>query len=278
MSEPNMKTYPNIAQSFGIAGILILGMILFLPVYMLKKLIGYEAMFLIYYLLAVGLSFYIIGLIKKKKTGNNSFNFAVENKWLIPFVIIAMIFLYCGIISPISALISMIGSTNVTDMDYGQLPGIFHLLQSVIAAPILEELIFRGIILDGLLKKYSPTKSILISSLIFGLIHLDRYEFVTALLMGIFIGWVYCRTRSLTFSIIIHAVANIGSILMHYFINPDSLKDNILLGMYGGITNLKIAVVGSVFILVFCIYLMEKEFNKKTPEMAALPADADLQS
>ena len=276
MSEPNMKTYPNIAQSFGIAGILILGMIIFLPVNMLKKLIGYDAMFLIYYLLAVGLSFYIVGLIKKKKTGNNSFNFTIENKRIIPFVIVGIIFLYCGIISPINALISLTESTKVTYLDYGKLPGIFTLLQSLIAAPILEELIFRGIILDGLLKKYSPTKSILISSLIFGLIHLDRFQFVTALLMGIFIGWVYYRSRSLTLSIIIHALANLAVILMHYFINIDSIKDNILLGMYGGITNLKIAIVGSVLILVMCIYFLEKEFNKKTPEMAAQPANPDL--
>ena len=177
MSEPNLKTYPNIAQSFGIAGILILGMIIFLPVYnMLNKLIGYDAMFLIYYLLAVGISFYIIGLIKKKKTGNNSFNFTIENKRIIPFVIIGIIFLYCGIISPISALISLTESTKVTYLNYGKLPGIFSLFQSVIAAPILEELIFTGIVLNGLLKKYSPTKSILVTGSLFGLIHLDRFS------------------------------------------------------------------------------------------------------
>ena len=95
--------------------------------------------------------------------------------------------------------------------------------------------------------------------------------------MGIFSGWVYFRTRSLTFSIIIHAVANLASILMHYFINIDSIKDNILLGMYGGITNLKIAVVGSVLILAICIYFLKKEFNKMTPEMAVQPTNPHLQ-
>ena len=269
MSEPNMKSYPNIVQSFGIAGILILGMIIFLPMSILKKFIGYEAMFLIYYLLAVGISFYIVGLIKKKKTGNNSFNFTIENKRIIPFVIIGIIFLYCGIISPITALISLTESTKVMYMNYGKLPGIFSLFQSVIAAPILEELIFTGIILDGLLKKYSPTKSILITASLFGLIHLDRFQFVSVLLMVIFSGWVYFRTRSLTFSIIIHVVANLASILMHYFINPDSLRDNILLGMYGGLSNLILAVVGSIFIFVICIYFLKKEFNKNKVEIAA---------
>ena len=87
--------------------------------------------------------------------------------------------------------------------------------------------------------------------------------------MVIFSGWVYYRTRSLTFSIIIHAVSNLASILMHYFINPDSLRDNILLGMYGGLTNLILAVVGSILIFVICIYFLKRELNKKTTEMAA---------
>lgn len=269
MSEPNMKSYPNIVQSFGIAGILILGMILFLPVNLLKKLIGYDAMFLLYYLLAVGISFYIAGFIRKKKTGNNSFNFTVENNRIIPLVIVGIIFLYGGIIAPITALISFTEISKVAYLNYGKLPGIFTLIQSVIAAPILEELIFRGIILDGLLKKYSPKKSILIAAVLFGLIHLDRYQLVIAFLMGIFSGWVYYRTRSLTFSIIIHAVANLTSIALHRFINVDSIKDNILLGMYGGRWNLIVVVVGSVLILVICIYFLKKEFNKKTREMAA---------
>ena len=269
MSEPNMKTYPNIAQSFGIAGILILGMIIFLPVSILKKLIGYEAMFLIYYLLSVGISFYIIGLIKKKKTGNNSFNFTIENKRVIPFVIIGTIFLYCGIYSPISAIIPMSESTKIAFMNSAKVPGIFTIFQSVIAAPILEELIFRGIILDGLLKKYSPTKSILISSLIFGLTHLNPSQFVCGLIMGIFTGWVYYRTRSLALAILIHALYNLASILMHHFIISDSLMDNILLGMYGGLTNLILAVVGSIFIFVICIYFLKLEFNKTKVEIAA---------
>jgi len=201
--------------------------------------------------------------------GNNSFNFAIENKRIVPFVIIGIIFLYCGIISPISALVSFTESTKVTYVNYGKLPGIYSLFQSVIAAPILEELIFTGIILDGLLKKYSPKKSIFITSLLFGLIHLDRFQFISVFLMGIFSGWVYYRTRSLTFSIIIHTIANLASVLMHYFINIDSIKDNILLGMYGGITNLKIVVISSVLILIFCFYFLNKEFNKKTHEMGA---------
>src|SRR5512133_3492680 len=101
-----MKNYPNIAQSFGISGMLILGLIIFSPVaILLRKLIGNEASFLLYYLLAVGTTFWIICEIKKKKTGNISFNISIENRRVIPLIIIGAIFLYCGIVSPLTALV-----------------------------------------------------------------------------------------------------------------------------------------------------------------------------
>ncbi len=256
-----MKNYPNIAQSFGIGGMLILGFIIFSPVYfMTSKLIGYEASMLITYLLSVGITFWIICKIKKKKTGDISFNISIENIRVIPFVIIGTIFLYCGIVSPISALIPMSENAKEALINGGGQTGIFAFLQFVIASPILEELIFRGIILDSLLKKHSPTKSILISSLIFGITHLDPTQFVFGLIIGSFSGWVYYKARSIAFPILIHSVANLASILMSYFLISDSLKDNILLGIFGSITNLIFVVVGSVLIIVICIYFLEKEF------------------
>jgi membrane protease YdiL (CAAX protease family) len=263
-----MKYYPNITQSFVICGMLLLSLILFGPVaIILNKLIGKEAAFLIYYLLAVGTTFWIVCLIKKKKTGNISFNFSLENKRVIPFVIFGAIFLYCGIVSPITALMSE--SHKEAFLNNGSQTGIITLFQSIIAAPILEELIFRGIILDGLLKKYSALKSILISSLLFGLIHLNPSQLVVGLIMGIFTGWIYYKTRMLTLSFLIHSVYNLASVLMGYFLISDLMKDNTLLGMFGGLANLIYVVVGSVIVILICIYFLEKEFNKKKIEMEA---------
>jgi hypothetical protein len=147
-------------------------------------------------------------------------------------------------------------------MDFGSQTGIFAFFLMVIAAPILEELIFRGIILDGLLKKYSSTKSILISSLLFGLVHLNPWQFVTGLIIGIFSGWVYYRSRSLSYSIIIHASANLSGFIMRYFIDFDSFMDDTLIEMYGGLSNLIIAIIGSIIIVAVCVYFLRKEFSK----------------
>lgn len=270
MTEPTTKNYPNVAQSFGITGIVILGMLLLSPVNLvLNKLIGKEASMLIYYLLAIGIPFWIVYLIKKNKTGDNSFNMTIENKRIIPFVIVGTIALLFGIISPIGNLIPIPESIKKAFMDLGSQTGVFAFFLMVIAAPILEELIFRGIILDGLLKKYSPTKSILISSLLFGLVHLNPWQFVTGLIIGIFSGWVYYKTRSLSLSIIIHASANLSGYIMRYFIDVDSSMDDTLVEMYGGITNLILAIVGAIIIVSICIYFLNKEFSKLKVEMAA---------
>ncbi|WP_089888694.1 CPBP family intramembrane glutamic endopeptidase [Kriegella aquimaris] len=263
MIEPTRKIYPDIAQSFGITGIVILGTLLFTPVNLiLNKLIGKEASMLIYYLLAIGIPFWIVYLIKKKKTGHDSFNIVIENKRIIPFVMVGTIVLLFGIISPIANLIPMPEWVKKMFID-SSYTGFFAFLVTGIAAPILEELIFRGIILDGLLKKYAPTKSILISSLLFGLVHLNPWQFVSAFIIGIFSGWVYYRTKSLSFSIIIHATSNFCGFLMLYFISVDSLMDNPVLEIYGGFPNLIMTIIGSVFTLAFCIYSLGKEFEVK---------------
>ncbi len=57
-------------------------------------------------------------------------------------------------------------------------PTIPALLTAVVAAPVLEELIFRGIMLEGLLKNYNPMKAIIITNLLFGIAHLNPWQFV----------------------------------------------------------------------------------------------------
>lgn len=99
----------------------------------------------------------------------------------------------------------------------------YSFLSVVIAAPIFEELIMRGIILDGFLKRYNPQKAILYSSIIFGLIHLNPWQFIDAFIGGLYIGWIYYRTRSIIPCIAIHVFNNLIAFSM--FLLPE---DNIL--------------------------------------------------
>lgn len=82
------------------------------------------------------------------------------------------------------------------------------LLGGVLIGPICEEIIFRGIILEGFLTKYTTKKAIIFSALIFGIIHFIPIQVVNAFFMGIVLGWIYIKTKSLWVCIGIHVINN----------------------------------------------------------------------
>lgn len=79
----------------------------------------------------------------------------------------------------------------------------------VLVAAIAEEIIMRGIILEGLLQKYNPWIAIIVSALIFGIWHMNLPQFVNAFVLGIILGIVYFKTRSLILTMVGHACNNI---------------------------------------------------------------------
>lgn len=81
----------------------------------------------------------------------------------------------------------------------------------VIFAPLLEELLCRGVILRGLLNHTTPTRAILWSALIFGVIHLNPWQAIPAFILGAIMGWVYWKSRSLWSTIFLHFVNNLFS-------------------------------------------------------------------
>ena len=81
-------------------------------------------------------------------------------------------------------------------------------LTAVIAAPILEEILCRGIILDGLLKTRDPKSAILWSAFIFAALHMNPWQGTAAFAIGCVTGWIYWKTRSLWACIFIHFVNN----------------------------------------------------------------------
>ncbi len=74
--------------------------------------------------------------------------------------------------------------------------------------PIMEETLFRGAILNTLLEKYTPWRSIFMSSLLFALIHLNPAQFIPVFSFGIFIGWIYYRLKDLSICIFSHMLYN----------------------------------------------------------------------
>jgi membrane protease YdiL (CAAX protease family) len=82
------------------------------------------------------------------------------------------------------------------------------LLIGCVIAPVVEEMLFRGIILRGFLQRYGRAQAIWGSAALFGLAHMNIYQFVAALALGAVSGWLYDRSRSLVPCIALHAAYN----------------------------------------------------------------------
>lgn len=90
---------------------------------------------------------------------------------------------------------------------YGR--GMWAFATLVIAAPLLEELLFRGMLLESARRRYGDTIAWLLSSLLFAVVHLHPTVAVNAFFMGLVLGFVYLLTESLWGSVLLHAVNNL---------------------------------------------------------------------
>ncbi len=100
------------------------------------------------------------------------------------------------------------------------------ILLAVVMAPVFEEIVFRGIIQKGLINKgMKPVTAILVSALVFGLVHANPWQFVGAVLLGYVLGIVYYKTKSLLMPILLHAFNNLCSSLLIFYGNTESFAD-----------------------------------------------------
>ncbi|GAA0741655.1 CPBP family intramembrane glutamic endopeptidase [Clostridium oceanicum] len=91
------------------------------------------------------------------------------------------------------------------------------IIVSVVVAPIYEEILMRGIILEGLLNKYKPIIGIIVSAAIFGAMHFNILTFINATVGGIVLGTIYYKTRSLVLCIVCHMLHNSIINFLQYF-------------------------------------------------------------
>ena len=94
--------------------------------------------------------------------------------------------------------------------------GIYLLIEIVmitILAPIVEEFFFRGVILQRLIKKTSVWGGILISSLLFGILHAD---IIGAFIFGVITALLFIRTGNLLIPILVHMLNNTLAVALMY--------------------------------------------------------------
>ena len=119
------------------------------------------------------------------------------------------------------------------------------LIYGIILGPILEELSFRGV-MYSLLEK-SGVKVfwvILIQSLFFGAMHIVLVQVLYAAMLGLFLGYLRYRYRSITITVLMHILFNLMGTFIGDAIEKLGLGDGVML-ILGGI-----ALIAVVFTIV----------------------------
>lgn len=123
-----------------------------------------------------------------------------------------------------------------------------------ILAPIMEEIIFRKILLSRL-RKFSDFFSIFLSALAFGMFHGNLSQFFYAFALGCIFAYTVVKTGTIKYSIILHMIINLfGSVIVPQI----SLMQNIILTKIVGSFVLAIIIIG--------IILFVQNINKITLE------------
>ena len=109
---------------------------------------------------------------------------------------------------------------KVFEGDYGW-TGAF--LKVAVVAPIVEELIFRGMILNGFRRNYHGAIAVFMSALLFSLFHLNPWQMPATFILGLLVGWLILRTNNIFVAIIGHSMNNAWVLLTVTF--WDELKE-----------------------------------------------------
>ena len=180
-----------------------------------------DLVFFITYLVGMGGAVLLTYLAYKKLFSQPLWNFKLlQTRAIIALFPLVLVFQF-GVTTPLISLIPISASTEMQLLKTFSNPSIFTFLSIVVLAPILEELLFRGIILRGLLARMSAPKAIGLSSFLFGFVHLNPWQFVSAFFMGLLLGWLFERQKSVANCVLVHFVANCAGYITYVFNNSE---------------------------------------------------------
>lgn len=144
-------------------------------------------------------------------------------------IMISYILITYGIIDEILFSLPMLipdELVNIMIEEYEKMTPAINFVSTVLCAAFFEEIVFRGLVLKGLLNRYSPKKAIIYSAIAFGVIHLNLPQGLNAFVIGLVFGIIYYYTRSLPLCMAMHATNNF---LVDFIIVPDNFMVKIAL-------------------------------------------------
>lgn len=139
---------------------------------------------------------------------------------------------------------------------YGR--GVWAFVTLVVMAALFEEVICRGVLLESIRAKYGVINAWLVSSAIFGIVHLHPTVAVNAFVLGLIFGYIYIKSESLWTTIILHA-ANNG---IAYWAMQKGYQNETLAEVIGSHALYVTAYVAASAVFVVSGYMMIRSLNR----------------
>ncbi|BCZ45394.1 protease [Clostridium gelidum] len=130
------------------------------------------------------------------------------------------------------------------DLDVLNQPTISMIIYTCIIAPIFEEFLYRGAVLRGL-EKYGRWFAILVSAILFGLMHGNFYQIFMATAVGIILGYL-ATEYSIKLTIILHICNNTFVEILSQI--TSHLSENVGNIIYGSIAGISVIILLITFI------------------------------
>ena len=161
-------------------------------------------------LILVFFTIYKLVFAKDKAEAKLSLNPTYSVKCLVVGVGVSGVsLLWIMLAEQLPALKDSLNAMNMGNENIGGGSFLGAVVVAVIGAPLIEEIVFRGIVFRSLRRVSPAWVAILASSVLFGLYHMNPVQIVYATLMGIVAGIIYEKSNNLLFPILVHVANNL---------------------------------------------------------------------
>lgn len=169
------------------------------------------------------------------------------------FILMAVIGYRICYDNTLSLLLSAINKSSWIDQALNEMLKIPALaaISILFVAPIFEETIFRGIILEQLSKRYTPMLSVIVSSALFSIFHLNLIQGVNVFFLGVLSGIVYLKTNSL-----------IPCIFLHFINNSYTFTIGLLPWIYSDKFSITRLIIG-ILVLILSVFVFKNVIENK---------------
>lgn len=186
---------------------------------------------------------------------------SIEPLELKSYIIIIGVSISCFILTDVYKLFFKASESiagNYTDIEV-----YYQLLTAILIAPICEEIMFRGIILNNFISKDKVKSGIIFNSILFASMHyssLDRV--VGAFIFGILASLVYVKYKSIWGSILAHIVSNAIIFVFYYLSNHAKIGISYIAGYFE--YKPIYYFLSAIFLIIFLVkfYQIEDRSNK----------------